>query len=89
MQCYARCSASRYAILPNYMTARHIENALVILNSLVMESIPSSGHRAGASPSKNRVFFGILQSLCGDTPNEALNGPPSAAAIRASICYQV
>ena len=78
------------AMLPNYMTARHIRaGALVtILDSLVMEDYPIHAVTVPGRHAipKIEVFLEFLQSLYGNTPYwEALDGPPSAAAIRASI----
>ena len=78
------------AMLPTYMTARHIRSgALVtILESLVMEDYPIHAVTVPGRHAipKIEVFLEFLQSLYGDTPYwDALDEPPTAAALRASI----
>jgi DNA-binding transcriptional LysR family regulator len=78
------------AMLPTYMTARHIRSgALVtILDSLVMEDYPIHAVTVPGRHAipKIEVFLEFLQSLYGDTPYwDALDEPPTAAALRASI----
>ena len=81
---------SGIAVLPAYMTARHIRaSALVtILDSSVMEDYPI---HAFALPSRHtipkiKVFLEFLQSPYGETPYwDALDEPPTAVALRASI----
>jgi DNA-binding transcriptional LysR family regulator len=78
------------AMLPTYMTARHIRAGAVttILDSLVMEDYPI---HAVTVPSRHAipkidVFLEFLQSLYSVTPYwDTLDGPPSAAALRASL----
>ena len=78
------------AMLPTYMTARHIRAGAVttILDSLVMEDYPI---HAVTVPSRHAipkidVFLEFLQSLYSVTPYwDALDEPPSAAALRASL----
>jgi len=78
------------AMLPTYMTARHIRSGslVTILDSLVMEDYPI---HAVTLPSRHsvpkiEVFLKFLQSLYGNVPYwDALDGPPSDAALRASI----
>jgi len=78
------------AMLPSYMTARHIRSgALVtILDSLVMEDYPIHAVTVPGRHAipKIEVFLEFLQSLYRDTPYwDALDEPPTAAALRASI----
>jgi DNA-binding transcriptional LysR family regulator len=78
------------AMLPTYMTARHIRSGslVTILDSLVMEDYPI---HAVTLPNRHsipkiEVFLQFLQSLYGDVPYwDALDAPPSAAALRATI----
>ena len=78
------------AMLPTYMTARHIRSgALVtILDSLVMEDYPIHAVTVPGRDAvpKIKVFLEFLQSLYGDKPYwDALDEPPTDAALRASI----
>ena len=81
---------SGIAVLPTYITARHIRaSALVtILDSSMMEDYPI---HAVTLPSRHaipriKVFLEILQSPYGETPYwDASDEPPTAAALRASI----
>ena len=78
------------AMFPTYITARHIRiSALVtVLYNLVMKDYPI---HAITLPSRHvipkiKVFLEFLQSLYGDRPYwDALDEPPTAAALRASI----
>ena len=78
------------AVLPSYMTARHIRaSALVtILDSSVMKDYPI---HAVTLPSRHaipkiKVLLEFPQSPYGETPYwDALDKPPTAAALRASI----
>ena len=78
------------AMLPTYMIARHIRSSalVTILDSLVMEDYPI---HAVTLPGRHaipkiEVFLEFLQSLYGNTPYwDALDEPPTAAALRASI----
>ena len=81
---------SGIAVLPAYMTARHIRaSALVtILDSLVMEDYPIHAVTVPGRHAvpKIEVFLEFLQSLYRDRPYwDALDEPPTAAALRASI----
>ena len=78
------------AILPTYMTARHIQSSalVTILDSLVIEDCPIHavtllGRHA---ISKIEVFLEFLQSLYEDMLYwDASDEPPTGAALRASI----
>ena len=78
------------AMLPNYMTARHIRTGAIvtILDSLVMEDYPIHAVTVPGRHAipKIEVFLEFLQSLYGEKPYwDTLDEPPSAAALRASI----
>ncbi len=78
------------AMLPTYMTARHIRSGslITILESLVMEDYPIHAVTMPSQHSipKIEVFLKFLKSLYGDVPYwDALDEPPSAAALRATI----
>ena len=79
---------SGIAVLPAYMTARHIRaSALVtILDSSVVEDYPI---HAVTLPTRHpipkiKVFLEFLKSPCGETPYwDAVDEPTAAAALRA------
>lgn len=78
------------AMLPNYMTARHIRSSALVtsLDCLVMEDYPI---HAVTLPSqlaipKIKAFLEFLQSLYRETPyRDAFDEAPTTAALRASI----
>ena len=78
------------AMLPTYMTTRHIRTGALttILDNLVMEDYPI---HAVTMPSRHSVpkidvFLEFFQSIYGVTPYwDSLDGPPSPAALRASL----
>ena len=78
------------AMFPTYMTARHILSSAIvtILDSLVMEDYPIHAVTVPGQHAilKIEVFLEFLQSLYGREPYwDALDEPPTAAALRASI----